>query len=419
MGKKYFLYGIVLLSGLVDAPSYVSAGAISLMGILTILIAVGIAFFLIRRPRLAWHGFLRVWPLSCLLLFSILQCFLYPVSAQEFQNVSLLWVFVGLIVLAMTAQEGRPSSDGVARMLLRVSVIAAICYALVVLYAGFGPEGIGASSFIAARSFALYALLGIGLLLGRWAQGSRKSVWLAAALVLLIALSLSRTATIAGLLLFPFSRMRSISFRNLARVVVIGGMGASLLLFSVVHFTALRSRFLGNYSIEDYILGDASVDTSGRLTAWAITLDSYIESPWFGKGPGSANNLIDQRLYQLDLGHPLNEYLRFLHDSGVFGLAFLLVGCVELVVQCRRAYRNAMAKGLALADVYLGTELALIAVLLSMITDNAASYLFVMGPLAILIGTTLRSLGSGTRQAKDCAAARSISLSNFSRGMQQ
>ena len=392
MLRRSFLTGLILLSGVVDMPSYMHVGTISVNGVLTILVAAGVAAFIFRRPKLAWHGFVRVWPLSFLLLYSVAQCVLTRASSQEIQNVCLLWIFVGLIVLTLVDGMGSPSNATVERALLCATAFASMCYALIVLFVGFGPEGIGASSFIAARSFALYALLGLGLLLGRWAGGSRISLWFAAALILLVALSLSRTGLVAGMLLFPLARLRSISLRDLRRFAIVSGLAACLLFYFVINFPALRSRLLGDRSLEDYIAGDASIDTSGRLAAWTITLNSYSESPWLGKGPGSANNLIGETLYELDLDHPLNEYLRFLHDSGALGLAFLLIGCVQLLVLCRRAYRKSIERHPAIAYFHLGTFLALVAVLLSMITDNTASYLYVMAPLGILLGTTLRSL---------------------------
>jgi O-antigen ligase len=419
MLKRSFLIGLLLFSGVVDMPSYIHVGTISVNGLLTILVAAWVALFIFSRPKLAWRGFKRIWPLSALLLYSIAQCFWTRASSQEVQNVCLLWIFVGLIVLTLVDGEGSLSNAAIERALLRATAFASVCYALIVLFVGFGREGIGANSFIAARSFALYALLGVGLLLGRWAGGSRISLWLAAALILLVALSLSRTALVAGILLFPLARLRSISFRDVRRFAVVSGLAACVLFYLVVNVPALRSRVLGDKSIEDYIAGDASVDTSGRLLAWTLTLDSYNDSPWFGKGPGTANNLVAESLSEIELDHPLNEYLRFLHDSGALGLALLLMGCVQLLVLCRRAYRKSIARRSALANFHLGTFLALVAVLLTMMTDNTASYLYVMAPLGILLGTTLRSLeGYETvaSRARQPSAVQPIPPTDFSMG---
>jgi O-antigen ligase len=393
MLKRCFLIGLLLSSALVDVLGNINAaGVISVNGLLTILITIGVAVFLLRRPKLAWRGFMRVWPLSALLFYSVLQCLWHPPSVQGFQNICLLWIFIGCVVLASIEEKNQLESTHVVRVLFWASAIAALVYGISILYDGLGTE-----SLIGARSFALYALLALGLLLGRWAHGSRADFWLAAGLIVLIALSLSRTALAVGVFLFPLARLRHISFRDLRRIAIIGVIAASGLYFLVVSIDALRLRFLGNGSIADYLSGEASVDTSGRLAAWVLTLNSFSESPWLGKGPGTANDLngmatLDRRGdSQWELAHPLNEYLRFLHDEGVLGLSLFLAGCVQLLAVCRKGYRQSVEASSPAASFYLGTFLALLAVLLTMLTDNTASYIYVMAPLGILIGTVLRA----------------------------
>jgi O-antigen ligase len=115
-----------------------------------------------------------------------------------------------------------------------------------------------------------------------------------------------------------------------------------------------------------------------------------------GKGPGSANELMDDVLYRLEIGHPLNEYLRFLHDEGLVGFLLFLAGVSQLLILCWRAYRRSLVNHYPNSPFYLATFLALLAALLSMLTDNTASYIFVMGPLGVMVGTTLRSLALDT-----------------------
>jgi O-antigen ligase len=393
MSKRLFVTGIFVASAFVDAPSYFSVGAISLMGVLTILYAVGIAFLLLWRPRAALSALLQIWPLPALLLFSLLQCLWHSPTVQGVQTLCLQWIFVGLIVLMMIGEKNGLDHVAVARLLLYAVAVGSLCFVGVFIFLGFGAEGIGAISFVAARSFALFALLGVGLFLGRSANGSRASLWLAACLILLIALSLSRAALVVGVFLFPLSRFGSLSLRDFKRLLIIGGIAALGLYYLVSSIDTLRLRFVGNNSLDDYISGDASVDTSGRITTWAVTLSSYLESPWLGKGPGSANDLIDSLLSRSNLGHPLNEYLRFLHDEGLFGLALLLGGYGQLLVLCRRAYRNSLEVRSSYSSFHLATFLVLVAALMTMFTDNTASYIYVMAPLGIMVGTTLRSLG--------------------------
>ena len=391
MCKRLLVTGIFVTSGLVDAPSYFSVGQISLMGTLTLLYAVAIASLLLWRPKEVQRALMEVWPLSTLLLFSILQCLWHRPSVQAVQTLCLQWIFVGLIVLMMIGVRSGLDHVAVARMLTYAVAVGSLCFAVVFVFVGFGAEGIGAISFVTARSFALFALLGVALFLGRWAVGSRTSLWLAIGLILLIALSLSRTALVIAILLFPLCRLRTFSRRDLKRILIIGGIAVFGLYYLISSIGALRSRFVGNNSVDDYISGEATVDTSGRLAAWAVTLRSYVDAPWFGQGPGSANDLIGDVLYRANLGHPHNEYLRFLHDEGIVGFVLLLAGFSQLLSRCWRAYRRSLETSSPDAALHLATFLALVAVLLSLFTDNTASYVFVMGPLGIAIGTSLRS----------------------------
>jgi O-antigen ligase len=392
MCKRFLATSIFVSSAFVDGPSYWSTGSISLMGVLTAVYAIAMAGLLLTRPAALARALARIWPLSALFLFSASQLFWRPFSTEAAQTLCMQWVFLGSIVLMVSGETEGVDEATVGKMLRNAALFASLCYLVVFLFFGFGKEGIGVISFIAARSFALFALLGVALFVSEWDKSSRSGFWLGAALVLLIALSLSRTALVISILLFPLSRMRSVSFRDFGRVAIFGAMACAALLYLVFSIGALRTRFLADNAISDYVSGEAAVDTSGRLTAWAVTLNSYVDSPWTGQGPGSANDLMDDVLYRLDIGHPLNEYLRFLHDEGALGLSLLVIGFAQLLILCWRAYRNSLLLVSRRSAFYLAAFLSLVAVLLSMFTDNTASYIYVMAPLGIMVGITLRSL---------------------------
>ena len=383
--------GIFLLSAFVDAPSYLSTGAVSLMGLLSGLLAVGIALAVAAQPRPSSRALWSLWPLSSLFLYSMLQLFWTNRSVQALQTLCLQWIFLGLAVLMMTSEDAAADREQAARLMPRAMLCGAFCFVIVLMIAGFGSEGIGAISFITARSFALFALLGIAYFLGRWATGLRWSLSPALGLIALIAFSLSRTALVVAVLMVPLSRFRSLTMRDFRRFLVFGAIAVVTLYFLVFSVDALRVRFLGSSSLDDYLSGDASVDTNGRITAWGVTLASYAEAPWLGKGPGSANDLISDVLSRLELGHPHNEYLRFLHDEGAVGLVLLMAGLVQLLLRCRLAFRKSLEGGHPDAPLHLASFLALTAVMLTMLTDNTASYIFVMGPLAVLVGVSLRA----------------------------
>lgn len=392
MSKRVIIAAVFVLSAFVDAPSYISVGTVSLMGILTAVFAFAIAVLVFWQPMTSLRALARLWPLSLLFAFSLIQLFSDPLTTQAAQTLCLQWIFLGLVVLTSTSEAGEVDQLSVSRMLQYAALFASFCFLIVFLSVGFGSLDLGAISFIAARSYALFALLGVALFASQWAAGSRVSFWFAAALILLVALSLSRTGLVLSVMLISISRIRSFRRREFKRLLI-ASLGAilavSVLLISI---SALRTRFIGDNSVEDYVTGEATVDTSGRLTAWAVTLGSYLESPWIGKGPGSANELMDDVLYRLEIGHPLNEYLRFLHDEGLAGLLLFLAGSCQLLVLCWRAHRRSLDDPDRRSPLYLATFLALVAALLSMLTDNTASYIFVMGPLGVMVGVTLRSL---------------------------
>jgi O-antigen ligase len=383
MLKRFFVNSIILSSAFVDVPGHISAGVVSLSGIITILVAVGVTVTLVGQAKRACEGLLQVWPLSCLVLYSILQCFWHRPSIQGLQNISVLWSFVGLTVLVCMDQSGVMSESRLRRMLIWAAAIAATFYTASLSYGGIGTD-----SFIGARSFGLYALLGLGFLLGDWREDSRASLWLALCLALLIALSLSRAALAVGALLFPLARMRSFSFAEIRRVFLVGVIVASGFFVIVTSTGALGSRFLGDYSVTEFFSGDASLDASGRVAIWAVSWNSLWDSPWFGKGPGAANDLVDA-VFE-GISHPHNEYLRFAIDGGLLGLSLFLVGGIQLLIFTRRAYSR--SQDTSSSGFHLGTFLALSAVLLTMITDNTASYFYVMAPLGICVGRSLSTL---------------------------
>lgn len=392
MSKRAIVAAVFVASAFVDAPSYIGAGAISLMGVLTILFAVFLAFLAFTEVSASLTGLRRLWPLSLLFIFSCGQFFSQEFSVQAAQTLCLQWIFLALIVIVSNGEIDGIDEAAVGRFLEHATLFASLCFVAIFVAEGFGSEGLGAISFIQARSYALFTLLGVALFVARWALGSRASLWTTAALILLVALSLSRTAVVTAILLLPLSHLQSFSRPNVKRLLRLGLFAAVTLYCLVFSINALRERFVGDNTVQDYASGEATVDTSGRLAAWGVTLADYVESPWIGKGPGSANDLMDDVLARLEIGHPLNEYLRFLHDEGIVGLLLFLAGAGQLLRLCWRAYRQSLARESPDSAFHLATCLAFFAVFLTMLTDNTASYIFVMGPLAIMVGVTLRSL---------------------------
>ena len=90
---------------------------------------------------------------------------------------------------------------------------------------------------------------------------------------------------------------------------------------------------------EGILDGSSAAYTSGRVVIWTQTWQSAVESPWIGKGAGSASAYLAD-LYDGDIAHPHNDYLRILHDYGVIGLVLFLYGLVRVGLMCWRTWAH-------------------------------------------------------------------------------
>jgi O-antigen ligase len=156
--------------------------------------------------------------------------------------------------------------------------------------------------------------------------------------------------------------------------------------YGVFTFTPLKERFLEG-DVRN-VGGRVSINVSGRDLMWSLTWHSYLESPLYGKGIGSAERILFERSGG-NLTHPHNEYLRILHDYGPLGLMFWVWGFVTLLRKTGRAWRKADQTQHPYASVHLAAVLSLAVVGIDMITSNPIVYVFVMGPVAIIVGTSL------------------------------
>lgn len=381
MLSRSLVLAILLMSGLVDLLTPFRIGPLSAMGVTTILYAIGSWFVWLLRAELPARLRRALLPFAMFLFWAGVSMVLwYRPSVEGVQNLLVIVAFLGLIVL--TANETRRSPefiDTLGRVMTAATVIAVVLQVLS-YHLGVMPGGFG----IQARSFALFALVALAWQLGRWRSGDRRAFWAALAIVGLIGISLSRTAFVVGVLLFPASHMRLQSVRGWFQAGVLG-VGAVGLLYTIVsRVEPLRARFFeGDLSLK---VGGIAINAMGRTAFWEITLASWRKSPLIGNGSGSAQPLIEA--YFPGLGHPHNDYLRILHDYGLIGLAIWLVGYLVLLWVTSSAWSRSDPQRDAAAGVHLAAFLALAAVAAAMVTDNTMVYVFVMAPAGILVGAS-------------------------------
>jgi O-antigen ligase len=168
------------------------------------------------------------------------------------------------------------------------------------------------------------------------------------------------------------------------RLIIVIGLAVGLFYGAFTYITPLRERFTeGDVRT---IGGSVSFNVTGRSTMWPITWHSYLESPWIGKGAGSSAKELFERA---GLSHPHNDYLRILHDFGLVGLLLWVLGFTILVRRIWRAWRDADDSRSRFAHVHLAALLGLAVVAIDMITSNPIVYIFIMGPLGVLVGSSL------------------------------
>jgi O-antigen ligase len=172
----------------------------------------------------------------------------------------------------------------------------------------------------------------------------------------------------------------------------------SVLIGSIFLSQSMYDRFFA-YDAK-IAVGGMMINASGRTEMWQTLLDDLRgKAVFFGRGAGAAGRLIDR--YFPDLGHPHNDFLRLLYDFGAVGLGwwvlflvivmFTMIGGVRA---CTRQVPDARSRTKDHPDLplHLAPILALLAIIMSMFTDNSISYIFVMAPLGMLIGVSLSRL---------------------------
>ncbi len=387
MFSNSFALIVLLISSSVDILRSFGGGGVTLLGLCSAFYAAASWLLWMIRPRIRRD----VAAVAAALLLYFGWSFILSLEdwlnsstgnkIQSSQNIIVLLAFIGLILLC--TRDSKSSVQAVRYVsgaMQWLPVGSAILYFLVRTF--LPPQSI---LEMGPRSFSLFALMGVAWHVAGWRYGSKLSLLAACVITLVIGYSLSRTALVVAALLFALAWFEPWSIRGWVRFTVSSVLGVGAIYYAIYHVAPLRDRFFeGDVSLA---VGGVSVNASGRTEMWETILASYRESPWLGKGLGSSQVLIDTRMP--GLGHPHNDYLRILHDHGAVGMVLWVLGYGGLMVLTFRAWLRADPQRDGTARLHLAAFLALIAIAIGMITDNPIVYIFVMAPLAVLVGTSL------------------------------
>ncbi|MGW5463796.1 polysaccharide biosynthesis tyrosine autokinase [Streptomyces sp. NPDC003996] len=285
---------------------------------------------------------------------------------------------VYLSFVAVIALSALWASADSALLLLRwirgAAVLAAVGYLVTVVLAGPGT-GILYPKRLFGEGIWIGMVAAVAL-----ADRSRRGYLPPCLLVAADVLSLSRTSASVCLLLSLGLVLRGRKSGEFRRAVVLSAVIAGTAYLLVTQFQPLRDRFTQN---DGRGFAGLEVGTSGRSSLWNLTWASIQDAPWLGHGVGSV---------QRTVGHPHNDYLRLWHDFGLLGLGLWLAA---ILVLTRGAYRRRRA---ARSDsdwaIHQAALLALVGLSLNVLTSNLLVYLFVMMPVAVVIGTSLGRPGN-------------------------
>lgn len=382
---------IIAAAALVDLPAGLNIGPISGLAVLTILSVLLSGAVCVATPRMPRSVLHAVMPFGAFLLWAALISIRHIPTKLGAQNLSIITGFTCLLLVsARTVWHAPEVSQKLINSLRQSIAIAAILFVV-----GYMGSRLGTVTPIAVgtRTFPLFSLVPMAWHLASWKSGRHWSLWVALTILLLILVALARTAFVVGVGLFVLAQVQPKKRLGWLKPAIWGVIAFGLLVLLILTYEPLRSRFF-EYDAS-WSIGGVAINVMGRGTMWSVTWSSFCEAPWFGKGPGSAAETVS--LAAPTMTHPHNDYLRLLHDYGIIGFGLWMIAILRLLRLVWRYWRRSVVRRNSAASVHQAAFLALVAALLTMITDNTLAYGFVMFPLAISLGCSL-GLASHTRR---------------------
>ncbi len=372
---------ILFTSGLVDLSRAVLLGPVTGQAVLTAFYFCGGLFLLALVPGRCHRVAFQSLPLLAFWLWAAISLAWTPAFANGAQNVLVIGTMLVTLLLAEAIGTVEPTfAFWLEKQVFRSSLLAVVVYSFAVVWFGAGSNEV-----FSARNFGLFALFGVAHGVSSWRYGSHMGLIYAIVITLLIGVSESRLALGIAVVLFPLSQIPT--HRALQGFKMLG-VSCAMAVCSYAGFLyseTLQQRFLsGDVSIR---IGSIAINGSGRAAFWRVTIQSFEESPVFGKGAGSAGALIDA--FFPGLAHPHNDYLRIAHDYGVVGLVIWAVAICALVRALWRRWKWFDIRDRAKARLHLTGLLALFAFTLEMTAENALVYLYVTAPLGLIVGSVL------------------------------
>jgi O-antigen ligase len=355
-------------------------------------------------------SYVNVWPFFLFIAYATVISLVEPGAMWSLQKVA---TYVSAALPAFVASRRLRPAD-YTRMLMLVFIIGCTLSLLVI----FLIPQIGISSANAADGFddiggwrGIYihknvlghlsgALFGVSLLSAKRLFRANW-LWVLALVVSFICIAGSRSST--GLIMtaaIPAFYVAIVRPKGAIRVI-------SIILCTVAFLTVILYRD----EIVHFVLGllGKNSSLSGRTEIWAYAFDRVSESPVFGHGFGysSSTDFVNQLMMLFQVPHTHNKYLQTLLDTGIIGLALIVLWAGRgLWVAWRRPLEGSAEDARAVLSVLL---LAWTISGFSEVSDGMLGQFF----FGSVFG--LYAVGSATATSRSTSSRRSKSSSSTGR----
>ncbi len=370
---------LVLLTSLLGAwPGRISLGGISMLGLLSGMLAVLVALAVMTSPAV---GRVTRRVVGFLLLF-----WLFDLAGFAWQGVSMavlqdnvIWAgFLFTIVLSAHVATLEPRIVQTLANLKWLVVAVIIAYMLVDL-----------ALSIEDAAVPLLALWATSQLLADWRLRRGLDILALVAILFGMALLGARITLGAVLLMYFFIQLVETKRLNVVMRLRRGVLAIAtiLVLFLLIYLyvSQFRSAFLmGDQALT---IGGITINTSGRWYWWNVVYSYAVDRPFLGWGMDVPVEMESVTGW----AHPHNDYLRIFHHLGLVGLVLWVLfyyRAWRLLLEMSR-YLWAIGRDSAEASIVYSAFLFLSSVAITMVTDNTIVYSFVMYPLGVYVGLSL------------------------------
>jgi O-antigen ligase len=391
--SRVVVMSALYMSATVDFIGRIQLGSTSAyawvtVGIVVASVSLVLALPIASVPKSSRRMFLVM---SLFPIWAVAMAVLTTPSQAGAQNILVYVCLVSVAALTASAlSSGVITLDKLDKALFTTFTLGSTLFVISMLL-----EAVGKSPIVSPRSYGLFAAVGVAWAASKARYGARAELRLAFVMSILILASLSRTAAGVAILIFALTFIKLRTPRDVARTIAVV---SAVAVFVGIALTQTDDPFSRRFTHGDVVglpLG-VELNVMGREALWATTWGLGWQSPVFGSGAGAASAAVQEKGFS---AHPHNDYLRIFADFGLVGVlafaALLLAPTVRAIGQLRSRSQEVSAM-----SVHVGALMAILALALEMVTDNAVVYLFIVVPTAVIIGASAGQQTAGSGESR-------------------